>query len=118
MHPGTARAHSRWLLLAACALAGNASAQDSSNCEAIRAQIESKIAASGVIGFSVTVVDANATSNGQVVGSCALGTRKIVYARQSAAGTDNAAPPVPSHGSAIVTECKDGTSSVGGDCRK
>ena len=113
---GTARTHSLWLLLAA-ALAGNASAQDGNNCEAIRAQIESKIAASGVTGFSVTVVDANATADGQVVGSCALGTRKLIYARQSAAGADRTTPP-PSRGAAIMTECKDGTTSVGGDCRK
>lgn len=50
MHLGSARTHSTWLLLAA-ALAGSASAQDGNNCEAIRAQIESKIAASGVAGF-------------------------------------------------------------------
>ena len=64
MHLGTARAHSAWLLLAACALAGNAAAQDTDNCEAIRAQIESKIAASGVVGFSVTVAEANANPSG------------------------------------------------------
>ena len=116
MHLGNARAHSMWLLLAA-ALAGNASAQDGNNCEAIRAQVESKIAASGVTGFSVTVVDANAAADGQVVGSCALGTRKLIYARQSAAGADRTAPP-PSRGTAIMTECKDGTTSVGGDCRR
>jgi hypothetical protein len=117
MHLGIARSHSIGLLLAA-ALVGHASAQDGNNCEAIRAQIESKIAASGVAGFSVTVVDANAAVDGQVVGSCALGTRKIVYARPGPAGVGHAAPPAPSRGSAIVTECKDGTSSVGGDCRK
>ncbi|MGJ7490798.1 DUF1161 domain-containing protein [Variovorax sp. ZT4R33] len=118
MHLGNARAHSSWLLLAACALAGNAAAQDSNNCEAIRAQIESKIAASGVIGFSVTVVDANATSSGQVVGSCALGTRKIVYTRPSSAGTDNAAQPAPPRGPAMLTECKDGSAPVGGTCKR
>ena len=117
MHLGTACAHSAWLLLAACALTGNASAQDGNNCEAIRAQIESKIAASGVIGFSVTVVDANANAGGQVVGSCALGTRKIVYVRPSAAGTDKASTPAPARGSAVLTECKDGSAPVGGNCK-
>ncbi|MDM0120308.1 DUF1161 domain-containing protein [Variovorax arabinosiphilus] len=117
MHLGNARAHSSWLLLAACALAGNAAAQDSNNCEAIRAQIESKIAASGVVGFSVTVVDANANASGQVVGSCALGTRKIVYARPSSASTDNAAPLASPRGSAMLTECKDGSAPVGGTCK-
>jgi hypothetical protein len=114
---GTARAHARWLLLAACTLAGSAGAQDSNNCEALRAQIESKIAASGVIGFSVTVVDANASVTGQVVGSCALGTRKIVYVRPSSAGTGNASTPAPARGSAVLTECKDGSTPVGGHCK-
>lgn len=116
MHLGTARAHSMWLLLAVT-LAGNAGAQDGNNCEAIRAQIESKIAASGVIGFSVTVVDANANAGGQVVGSCALGTRKIVYVRPSAAGNGNAAAPAAPRGSAMLTECKDGSTPVGGNCK-
>ncbi|MGJ7484094.1 DUF1161 domain-containing protein [Variovorax sp. LT2P21] len=117
MHQATARTHARGLLLVACALAGNAAAQDSDNCEAIRAQIESKIAASGVIGFSVTVVDANANTSGQVVGSCALGTRKIVYTRPSSAGADNAAAPARPRGSAMLTECKDGSAPVGGTCK-
>lgn len=117
MHFGIARAHSAWLLLAACALAGNAAAQDNDNCEAIRAQIESKIAASGVIGFSVAVMDANANTSGQVVGSCALGTRKIVYTRPSSAGADNAAAPARPRGSAMLTECKDGSAPVGGNCK-
>jgi hypothetical protein len=117
MHQATARTHARWLLLVACAAVGSAGAQDGDNCEAIRAQIESKIAASGVIGFSVTVVDANANRTGQVVGSCALGTRKIVYVRPSAAGTDNASTPAPARGSAMLTECKDGSAPVGGNCK-
>jgi hypothetical protein len=117
MQLGTGRAHSAWLLLAACALAGNATAQDSDNCEALRAQIESKIAASGVIGFSVTVVDAHANASGQVVGSCALGSRKIVYVRPSSAGTGNASTPAPPRGSAVLTECKDGSPPVGGNCK-
>jgi len=117
MHSATARTHARWLLLAACAVVGSASAQEGDNCEALRAQIESKIAASGVVGFSVTVVDAAATTNGQVVGSCALGTRKIVYMRPSSAGKDNTSKPAPARGSAMLTECKDGSAPVGGNCK-
>lgn len=115
----TVRAQSAWLLLAACALAGNAKAATGDNCEALRAQIESKIAASGVVGFSVTVVDANATPGGQVVGSCALGTRQIVYVRPSSASTANAATPAPAppRGSAVITECKDGSAPIGGTCK-
>lgn len=117
MHLAPARTHARWLLIAACALVGSASAQEGNNCEAIRAQIESKIAASGVLGFNVTVIDANANATGQVVGSCALGTRKIVYVRPSSAGTDNASTPAPPRGSAVITECKDGGAPIGGHCK-
>ena len=117
MHSATARTHARWLLLAACAVVGSASAQEGDNCEALRAQIESKIAASGVVGFSVTVVDAAATTSGQVVGSCALGTRKIVYMRPSSAGKENTSKPAPPRGSAMLTECKDGSAPVGGNCK-
>jgi hypothetical protein len=53
------------------------------NCEALRAQIESKIGAAGVTRFAVLTVDANAPAAGQVVGSCELGTKKIVYQREA-----------------------------------
>ena len=115
-----------WLAVAAAAwpllmAAGSAHAQSptQSNCETLRAQIETKIAASGVTNFSVVTVDAAATASGQVVGSCELGTKKIVYQREG-----GAASPPPSATSApasrsepILTECKDGSVSMGGSCR-
>jgi hypothetical protein len=106
-----------WLLPAALALAG--AAHGAENCEALRAQIETKIGAAGVTRFAVLTVDANAPAAGQVVGSCELGTKKIVYQRE--AGSAPAAIPPPARSPAdddILTECKDGTVSVGGDCKK
>jgi hypothetical protein len=106
-----------WLIPMALALAGTAHGAE--NCEALRTQIEAKIAGAGVTRFTVTTVDANAEAAGQVVGSCDLGSKKIVYQREGTpAGT---APARPSAGAAdeeILTECKDGTVSVGGDCKK
>jgi len=93
------------------AFAGAASAAD---CEALRSQIEAKISASGVTRFAVITVDANATVNGQVVGSCELGSKKIVYQREG--GTAAPAPARP-RGDVIITECKDGSTPVGGDCK-
>ncbi|MBT2335490.1 DUF1161 domain-containing protein [Variovorax paradoxus] len=107
-----------WLISMALAFAG--AAHGAENCEALRTQIEAKIAASGVTRFAVTTVDANAQANGQVVGSCDLGSKKIVYQREGASAPD-AGPARPGAGPAdeeILTECKDGTVSVGGDCRK
>jgi len=100
-----------WLLPIAFAFAGAAAAAEP--CEALRAQIEAKIAAAGVTRFTVTTVDAAAVAAGQVVGSCELGSKKIVYQREGAPAA-GAAPA----GEEILTECKDGTVSVGGDCRK
>lgn len=101
-----------WLLPIAWAVASVASGAE--NCEALRAQIESKIATSGVTRFSVTAVDANATVPGQVVGRCELGSRKIVYQRE--AGTVAGAMPRP-RSAPILTECRDGSTSVGGNCK-
>ncbi|SEL93043.1 Protein of unknown function [Variovorax sp. YR750] len=101
------------LALAGAAGTAHAAAED---CEALRTRIESKIAASGVARFTVTVIDANASANGQVVGSCELGTKKVVYLKDAGAATAPAAAPAP--GEPMLTECKDGTTSYGGDCRK
>ncbi|OUL98605.1 DUF1161 domain-containing protein [Variovorax sp. JS1663] len=105
-----------YLVPLACAVAAGAvSAAES--CEALRAQIEAKIAAAGVARFAVVTVDAAAPAGGQVVGSCELGSKKIVYQREGGPGPSAALPP-PVRGERILTECKDGTVSLGGDCRK
>ena len=111
------------MLSAALALAGAAgTAHAAEDCEALRTRIESKIVAAGVARFTVTVVGANASANGQVVGTCELGSRKVVYLKD--AGTGPGPDPAPAaastgpSGEPMLTECKDGTVSMGGDCRK
>jgi len=108
-----------WLISIALASAGAANAA-AENCEALRTQIESKIAAAGVTRFTVTTIDANAQASGQVVGSCELGSKKIVYQREGVPTPDPASSgAAPRAGDeSILTECKDGTVSVGGDCKK
>jgi len=89
------------------------------SCDALRAQIEAKIGAAGVNRFTVTVVDAQAEVEGQVVGSCELGTKKVVYQRLDAGGASTPTPSPARTGEApILTECKDGSTSVGGDCKR
>ena len=96
-------------------LATGANAAD--NCDAIRAQIESRIKAGGVASFTLTTIDAAASGVGKLVGTCALGTRKILYvAAPSTPGASAAARPRKA-GEALLTECKDGSMSVGGDCK-
>ncbi len=124
------------------------SASYADNCEDIRGQIEAKIKSAGVASYSVTVVDAAANAPGKVVGACAKGAKKIMYVQQAkpvaavttspsaataatsvrpAATPVPAAPPAsaakpkprakpPSDG--VLTECKDGSVSVGSDCKK
>lgn len=67
------------------------------------------------------VVDADAKAEGRTVGSCDRGSKKIVYRAGTASGAP-AAPAAPASSAAkrkpepILTECKDGSVSVGGDC--
>ncbi|MET3477888.1 DUF1161 domain-containing protein [Variovorax atrisoli] len=117
------------MLPAVLALAGAAvSAHAAEDCEALRTRIEQKIAASGVARFTVTVVDANASADGQVVGSCELGTKKVVYLKDAGAApapapasipASSAPKPAPAQGAdePMITECKDGTVTMG-DCRR
>ncbi len=99
------------LTTTAVLLASPASRAD--NCDAIRAQIEAKIRASGVAAFTLSTVEAGAAVAGKVVGTCGLGTKKIVYA-------PSAVPAAPKRGprdEPILTECKDGSVSLGGECK-
>lgn len=95
------------LLLVAAGLAGAAT------CEEIRAGIAAKIRAAGVAQFSLNIVDSTATAPGRAVGTCDRGNKKIVYL----VAPGGAAKPARTE-EALLTECKDGRVSVGGDCRK
>jgi hypothetical protein len=103
------------LFAAALLLASTASHADNNNCEAIRGQIDAKVRASGVTDFALAVVDANAQAEGKVVGSCDLGSKKIVYQKTSSPA-DSPSKPRPAR-ERILTECKDGSVSMGGDCK-
>jgi hypothetical protein len=83
-------------------------------CESLQAEIETKIRSAGVKAFTITVADAEATLPGKVVGSCAMGRKKLVYTTGAAtpAATASAARP------GMVTECKDGSTVTSGSCRK
>jgi hypothetical protein len=101
-------------------VAAHAGAQTSS-CETVRSEIEAKVRASGVAEFTVSVVDAASAAPGKVVGTCDRGAKKLVYVLQRAAGgAEAAASAAPStrRPAAVLTECKDGSVLVGGDCKK
>jgi len=113
------------ILLAALLSTGGAHA--AGNCDSIREQIDAKVRATGVSRFTLTVVDAASTAPGRNVGSCDRGSKKILYVQDGkpeAAASPAPAPPAsspakpPPKREGVLTECKDGTVSVGGDCKK
>jgi Protein of unknown function (DUF1161) len=96
-------------------------------CESIRAQIDQKIRATGTADFTLTTVPAEASTAGKLVGTCDLGTKKILYTRAAVAGNASAVTAAsavkpnrakPAANPPMLTECKDGSMSVGGDCKK
>lgn len=88
-----------------------------SNCEAIQAEIADKFRAGGISQFRLSTVDMEASVPGRVVGRCEQGTKKIVFVQEG--GAEAAAPPraaaAPRHPD-VITECRDGSVVVGGDC--
>ena len=80
------------------------------NCDAIQAQIDARIRASGINDFTLKAVASGVSAPGKTVGSCANGSRKILYSRPAAGGGGAKSP--------VITECKDGSVVVGGDCKR
>ena len=50
-------------------------------CEELKAEIEAKIQANGVTVYTLEIVDKGSEPDIQVVGSCAGGSKEIVYKR-------------------------------------
>jgi hypothetical protein len=114
-------------LIAMALLASASAAQaQAGNCEALMAQIDAKIRAGGVTQFILTTVDARAEAGGRVVGTCDLGTKKIVYepgpTHGAVSATRPAQQPAPlparQRNEPMLTECRDGSVNMGGDCRR
>lgn len=109
-------------------------AQAADICEPLRERIEAQVAATGATDYVVVVLDIDTPSPGKVVGTCARGARKIVYAagdearqiRERVAASAPAsvvtptpipaptpAPAAPPKTAAVdpdmITECRDGS---------
>ncbi len=116
------------ITLAAATFLMACTASYADNCDEIRGQIDAKIKASGAVNYSVLVVDSAASAAGKLVGSCARGSKKIMYTQLASTDKPAAATAAPSASKAklpvqtvpdkILTECKDGSVSVGGSCKK
>ena len=126
------------LLLACVPLMLTCTASLADNCDAVSAQIDAKIRAAGVAAFTLATVDFNDSAPGKLVGTCGMGTKKILYtasarpaaaaaaaasaAAAAAAAASTVARPSrrvakPTAARDIITECKDGSMSLGGECR-
>ena len=99
-------------------LLGSVASYANNNCESIRTQIDARVRAAGVTDFVLSVVEADAKIPGKVVGSCDLGTKKIVYNQPSSSASASARPKAKPAEEPILTECKDGSVTIGGDCKK
>ena len=117
----------RRMTLAPLLLLFTCTASYSQTCESIQSQIDLKIKAAGVKNFTLKVVDAGIETTGKVVGTCDRGSKKIVYLQNDLAGRSSpalqtfpgkASRPVKTDSDALLTECKDGTVTYGGDCKK
>jgi len=113
--------------LVALALGGVvASPAHAVSCDELRASVEAKIRRNGVSDFTVSVIAANHAPNGKVVGSCELGTRKLVYvpgtrAAAPAPAAPQSPPPTTSAkagGEPMIVECFDGKVYSEGPCKK
>jgi Protein of unknown function (DUF1161) len=62
------------------AVSGPALAQKK-DCGELKGEIEAKIKKNGVDKFTLDVLEADAQSDGKVVGTCEGGSKKIVYKR-------------------------------------
>ena len=103
-------------LIVIALLLGSGASHAENNCDSIRAGIEAKIRVAGVKDVVLSVVEAETRVSGKVIGSCDLGRRKIIYSQPSSAeASQPRSKPPEEH---ILTECKDGSVTVGGDCKK
>ncbi|MCB2019131.1 MAG: DUF1161 domain-containing protein [Hydrogenophaga sp.] len=81
-------------------------------CEPLREHIEFQIASTGARDFAVVVVDVDDEVPGKLVGTCAHGTRKLVYVRaEKRRHTPTRVKPSVATASDdhVITECRDGT---------
>jgi len=113
------------LALAVAAVLGPAgpSFAQGKSCEQLRAEVARKYEGGGIATPELQILAASAPSPGKVVGSCEMGSKKIVYlGSKGMAGGGSAAAPAGAKPAdtrpPLLTECKDGSVSMGGSCKR
>lgn len=69
------------LVLCLLCVLGAAPAFAQKDCEELKAAIAAKVEGKGVAGYTLEIIAKSEKAKGRVVGSCELGTKKIVYRR-------------------------------------
>jgi hypothetical protein len=80
------------------------------DCNEVKADIDTKIKAKGVTSYVLEIVNGPDVKEGQIVGNCDLGAKRIVYIKGSAAKnlleprlTSSKEPKIPSSPAATPT---------------
>jgi hypothetical protein len=97
------------------------------SCEELQSRVEAKIRGNGAENFTVEVVEATSKAQGQVVGTCERGAKKLIYVKDNAAGSAasqprlaasaSAAAPAKTKPAQVITECADGRVITSGSCK-
>jgi uncharacterized protein DUF1161 len=65
------------------------------DCNEVKAEVDAKIKAKGVVNYVLRIVKGPDAKEGQIVGNCDVGAKKIVYFRESS-GKSAIKLPAPS----------------------
>ena len=106
-----------FLAAACCAVPCLAAGKD---CEQLRSEVMRRYEAGGIVAPELQLLPSSTATTGKVVGSCDLGSRKLVYLGGKSVASSPSSPVgvrSPAAAEPVLTECKDGTVSVGGTCK-
>ena len=81
----------KWVLAVSVAMALNLASQAAharKSCDELKNEIAAKVEANGVKAYTLAIVAPDATGDAKVVGSCAGGTQRITYVRETPAKTE------------------------------
>ncbi|WP_372874968.1 DUF1161 domain-containing protein [Pseudomonas sp.] len=83
----------RWTVVVLLGVLGSTAWAAPKPCEELKQEIEVKIQAAGVLSYTLEIVDNDeAQDQSMVVGSCAGGTKKIIYQKN---GSEVETPRIP-----------------------
>jgi hypothetical protein len=119
-HPFFVLTQARFALLLAVACGVAPCFAAGKDCEQLRSEVMRRYEAGGIVAPELQLLPSSAATTGKVVGSCDLGSKKLVYLAAKEMSSPASAPArakASAAGMPVLTECKDGTVSMGGSCK-